>query len=109
MSEDLRLPDGQTVIPYLMLRDTSAALAFYAAAFGAGALVFAYTPDVDALSARAEAAGAVIMRPLTDQFWGDRTVTLRDPFGHVWTFATRKERMTLEEAKARASFGADPA
>jgi PhnB protein len=69
---------------------------------GAGAMVFVYLPDVDSICARAVAAGAVVVRPLADQFWGDRTVTLRDPFGHVWTLATRKERMTLAEATRRA-------
>ena len=55
------------------------------------------------ITARAVTAGCVVVRPLADQFWGDRTVTLRDPFGHVWTFATRKVQLTLEEAQARAA------
>ena len=70
---------------------------------GAGVMLFVYCPDVDALCARAVAAGCVVVRPLADQFWGDRTVTLRDPFGHGWTFATRRVQLTLEEAQARAA------
>jgi PhnB protein len=73
---------------------------------GAGAMVYAYVRDVDETCARAVAAGAEILRPLADQTWGDRTVTLRDPFGHVWTLATRKERLTLDEARRRSAAGA---
>lgn len=54
------------------------------------------------MRAQATNAGATVLRPLADQFRGDRTVTLRDPFGHVWTLATQKERLTLEEATRRA-------
>lgn len=69
---------------------------------GTSAMVYAHVADVDALTMRALAAGATLLRPLADQFWGSRTVTLRDPFGHVWTFATVKERMTKEQAIERA-------
>lgn len=69
---------------------------------GAGAMLFVYVANVDALCARAKGAGATILRPLADQCWGDRTVTLRDPYGHVWTLATPKERPTLEEATRQA-------
>ena len=50
--------------------------------------IFVYVDDVDALHARATAAGAKVVFPLADQFWGDRTVTLSDPDGYCWTFAT---------------------
>lgn len=60
-----------------------------------------YVPDVDALCARAVAAGAEVLRPLADQFYGSRTVTLKDPFGHTWTFGTHKEDLTQAEIEQR--------
>jgi PhnB protein len=61
-----------------------------------------YVPDVDALAAQAIAAGASVSRPVQDQFYGDRSGTVIDPFGHVWTIATHKEDLAPEEMKRRA-------
>jgi PhnB protein len=61
-----------------------------------------YVADVDALASRAAAAGARIDRPAADQFYGDRSVTLTDPFGHRWFFATHKEDLSPEEMKRRS-------
>jgi PhnB protein len=61
-----------------------------------------YVEDVDAQFAQAVAAGAKVQRPIKDQFYGDRSGTLEDPFGHVWTIATHKEDVTVEEAMRRA-------
>ena len=44
--------------------------------------------DVDAVAARAVAAGAEITMPVEDQFWGDRYGVVKDPFGHLWSIAT---------------------
>ncbi len=61
-----------------------------------------YVDDVDAVAARALAAGAKMLRPVKDQFYGDRSGTLNDPFGHQWTISTHKEDVSLEEmAEAR--------
>jgi PhnB protein len=60
-----------------------------------------YDADVDATFHRAVAAGGKVLRPLADQFYGDRTGTLRDPFGHIWTVATHKEDVSPEEMKKR--------
>jgi PhnB protein len=54
--------------------------------------LYVYLPDVDALHARAQRGGATVVRPLTDQFWGDRTVVLKDRDGYHWTFATHLGR-----------------
>jgi PhnB protein len=62
-----------------------------------------YVTDVDALAQRAEAAGATVQRPVADQFYGDRSVTLGDPFGHRWFFATHKEDVPPEELQRRAA------
>ena len=60
-----------------------------------------YVADVDAAAERAVAAGAKVMRPVKDQFYGDRSGTFADPFGHVWTIATHKEDVTPEEIHRR--------
>jgi PhnB protein len=60
-----------------------------------------YVPDVDAAFARAVEAGAAVKRPLTDQFYGDRSATIADPFGHVWTLGTHIEDVSPEEMKRR--------
>jgi PhnB protein len=56
-----------------------------------------YVEDVDARFNQALAAGATVKRPLMDQFYGDRSGTVTDPFGHVWTLATHKEDVPPEE------------
>ena len=62
-----------------------------------------YVEDVDTLFAQAVDAGAKTVRPVQDQFYGDRTGTLEDPFGHVWFLATHKEEITPEEINKRAA------
>jgi PhnB protein len=66
-------------------------------------VIFVYVEDVDQTVARAEAAGAKILIPLQNQFWGDRTAWIVDPSGHVWTIATRIEETTEQERKDRWS------
>ena len=60
-----------------------------------------YVPDVDAAFERALAAGATRVRPVEDQFYGDRSGTLADPFGYQWTLATHVEDVSTEEAQRR--------
>ena len=60
-----------------------------------------YAADVDALFARAIAAGAKETLAVADQFDGDRRGTLTDPFGHMWLLATRKEDISTEEMRQR--------
>ena len=75
---------------------------------GAGVSLMLYVRDVDATFARAVAAGATVRRPVADQFYGDRVGTLTDPFGHVWSIATHREDVSVEEAKRRmASLSAE--
>lgn len=61
-----------------------------------------YVPDVDTVFPQAIAAGGTIFRPIQDQFYGDRSGTLTDPFGHVWTVSTHKEDLTPDEIERRA-------
>jgi len=64
-------------------------------------VIFLYVPDVDETVARAVDAGADVLVPLQDQFWGDRIAWLMDPSGHVWTVASRIEETTADERTAR--------
>ena len=74
------------------------------AAFGGTPVsLMIYVPDVDARFAAAVAAGATVQRPLKDQFYGDRSGTVIDPFGHVWTIATHVEDVPPDEMQARAA------
>jgi PhnB protein len=68
---------------------------------GPGVSFMLYVPDVDAAFARAVAAGATVKRPVADQFYGDRTGTLVDPFGHVWSLGTHVEDVAPEEMHRR--------
>jgi PhnB protein len=68
---------------------------------GAGVSLLVYVEDVDAMFARAIAAGATVRRPVADQFYGDRVGTLADPFGHIWSIATHREDVSVEELKRR--------
>ena len=61
-----------------------------------------YVENVDAVVRQAVAAGAKLIRPVQDQFYGDRLGTVTDPFGHVWHVATHKEDLSMEELRRRA-------
>ena len=61
-----------------------------------------YFPDVDARVAAAVAAGATVTKPVQDQFYGDRSGSVTDPFGHQWTVATHIEDVSHEEMTRRA-------
>jgi PhnB protein len=60
-----------------------------------------YVPDADAAFARALAAGAEQVRPVEDQFYGDRSGTLKDPYGYQWTLAMHIEDVSEEEGQRR--------
>ena len=70
---------------------------------GSPVTIHLYVEDVDKLFAQAIAAGAKEIRPVKDQFYGDRAGQLEDPFGHKWYIATHKEELTMEEVKKRAA------
>ena len=61
-----------------------------------------YIRDVDALFTRAVDAGATVVMPVADQFWGDRYGILRDPFGHRWSMASRIEDLSPQKLQDRA-------
>ncbi|HXF43776.1 MAG TPA: VOC family protein [Pyrinomonadaceae bacterium] len=64
--------------------------------------IYIYVDDVDQFTERAVAEGLEVIRPVADQFYGDRSGFFRDPFGHQWGFATHKEDLTAEELNERA-------
>ena len=68
---------------------------------GTPVMLHLYVDDVDAVVTRAVAAGAKIRRPVEDQFYGDRSGQVEDPFGHVWHVATRKEQLSTAEVQRR--------
>ena len=69
-----------------------------------------FVPDADAVFQAATRAGATVLMPLADMFWGDRYSTVKDPFGHKWAIATRKRNLTAEEIgkAAEEAFAARP-
>lgn len=68
---------------------------------GTPVFLLVYVEDVDTVFAQAIAAGARAVRAVQDQFYGDRSGTLADPFGHQWTLATHKEDVPDEEMQRR--------
>jgi PhnB protein len=70
---------------------------------GSPVSLFLYVKDVDAVVSHAVSLGAKLIRPVADQFYGDRTGGLDDPFGHHWYVATHKEDVAAEELQRRAA------
>ncbi len=62
-----------------------------------------YVEDADATVRQATAAGARVVRPVQDQFYGDRSGSVADPYGHVWHVATHTEDLSMEEIGRRAA------
>ena len=65
--------------------------------------IMIYVDDVDTIFKQAIAAGGKQQKPVQDQFYGDRSGSLQDPFGHVWHVATHKEDVSPEEMDKRAA------
>jgi PhnB protein len=78
-------------------------------AFGGSPVsLLVYVPDVDAVFARALEAGAETKRPVADQFYGDRSGAIVDPFGHQWMIATHVRDVSKEEMqRALAQMGSE--
>jgi len=66
-------------------------------------VIYVYVEDVDAAIERAVAAGAKVLLPAKNQFWGDRTGRIIDPSGHVWTISSRVEETSSAEREQRWS------
>jgi PhnB protein len=70
---------------------------------GSPVSIHLYVEDVDRAIERAVAAGANLVRPVADQFYGDRVGGIEDPFGYRWFIATHKEDLTIDEIQRRAA------
>ena len=70
---------------------------------GTPVIFMLYVEDVDAVVSRAVAAGGKLVKPIKDQFYGDRTGSVDDPFGHSWYIATHIEDVPPEEMERRAA------
>ncbi len=70
---------------------------------GTTATIHLWVEDCDAVFAQAAAAGAKVVMPLVDQFWGDRYGVVADPFGHMWAITSHKEDLTPEEMTRRGA------
>jgi PhnB protein len=103
---EIRIGDSR-----VMLSDEYEAMAFLGPQSRGGTTVHIhlYVRDVDATVARATAAGAKVVRPVQDQFYGDRTGSIEDPFGHMWHVATHTEDLSMAELKRRAEQAAKQA
>jgi PhnB protein len=68
---------------------------------GSPVSILIYVEDVDTVVKEAVRAGGKLERPVEDQFYGDRSGSLKDPFGHTWHISTHKEDVSPEEMKKR--------
>jgi uncharacterized glyoxalase superfamily protein PhnB len=66
-----------------------------------GCMIHLHVDHADSLADKAIAAGATLIRPATDQFYGERSCTIRDPFGHEWILGHRIEQLSPEEMQRR--------
>jgi len=95
---ELRIGDSM-----IMLADVPESSKAPKALGGTPVLLHLYVPDADAVFDQAVTAGAEVVAPVTDQFYGDRNGRVTDPFGHQWAISTHKEDLTLEEINERAA------
>jgi PhnB protein len=70
---------------------------------GSASFIMIYVPDADAVLNKAKSGGAEVVEDIKDQFYGDRSATITDPFGHGWTIATHIEDVSPEELQRRMS------
>jgi PhnB protein len=112
------MPDGKIAHAEIKIGDAHVMLAEEAPQYGhlspqaiggSPVMIMIYVPKVDEMVQKAVANGAQITKPVQDQFYGDRSGSLTDPFGHKWTIATHIEDVTPEEMERRMSSMHQPA
>jgi PhnB protein len=99
MHSELLLGDSR----FFVVDEFPGSMASPASLGGTSITLHLYVQDVDALFGRAVAAGATVLMPVADQFWGDRYGILKDPFGHHWSIASRIEDLSPNALQARAA------
>ena len=104
-------PNGQIVHAEIQVGDSRIAIAPEAPEWGnlspqslggSPVPIQLYVGDVDAFAEQAVRAGAKVLIPIADQFYGDRAGRLADPFGHIWIVGTHKEDVSADEMQKRA-------
>ena len=104
-------PDGKVMHAHLKIRDSNLMMADEFPQGSARApqtlggtpvVLTLYVADVDATWKKVTDAGAKVVFPLGNQFWGDRYGQIQDPFGHVWALATHVEDLTQAQIEERA-------
>ena len=102
------MPDGKVAHAEIKIGNSPVMLADASEEFkgpssfgGTPVSLMIYVEDVDRVFRQALAQGATQLRPVVDQFYGDRSGTLSDPFGHVWSIATHVEDVSEEEIARR--------
>lgn len=94
----------QGLSPYLCVSDANVAIEFYEAAFGATPVtLYLSYQDADVVVARARELGASLESEVEDHFYGERSGTIRDPFGHRWVIGSHIEDVSPEEMQQRYS------
>jgi PhnB protein len=66
---------------------------------GSPVSLYVYVRDVDQIFNQAVSEGATVLKPVNDQFYGDRSGYLKDPFGHLWSIATHKKDLSPDELR----------
>jgi PhnB protein len=99
MHSELLLGDSR----FFVVDEFPGSMASPASLGGTSITLHLYVQDVDALFGRAVEAGATVLMPVADQFWGDRYGILKDPFGHRWSIASRIEDLSPKALQARAT------
>jgi PhnB protein len=66
---------------------------------GSPVSMYVYVRDVDQIFNQAVSEGATVLKPVNDQFYGDRSGYLKDPFGHLWSIATHKKDLSPDELR----------
>jgi PhnB protein len=108
---NMKAPGGKTMHAEIQIGDSRIMLADECPEMGARSpqalggspvSIMLYVEDVDALAKKAVAAGAKVLRPVQDQFYGDRSGGFEDPFGHSWHLSTHIEDVSPDEIKKRA-------
>lgn len=113
-TELLRMPDAKGRVSHaeirignsvIMMADEHPEIKAYSPAHYGGSAVslLVYVEDCDAVFHRAVAAGATVERPLADQFYGDRTGGVVDPFGYRWYISTHIKDVSAEELQAASA------
>ncbi len=102
-------PDGKTIMHadlkigdsvFMLTEESTEMKAFSPESIGGSPVsMYVYVKDVDAVFNQAVSEGATVLKPVSDQFYGDRSGYLRDPFGHLWSIVTHKKDLSPDELR----------